>query len=256
MEEYEELRSRFEKAILEIRAMRKELREAHATQDALELEIFAHKQDAERMSASNQAQIQMMAARIQDLTSKLAGSEKQARTLKQKLTKAESRDKRRSLSLKGRESFQISQEVEDKLQDLENKILAIERGKSASAPISAITSSKESSPNPKKERKRENRSLDRARIRRKSLDSATSTEPMKVLIRLNTLETKVATVAENMVSDPEKDSSECSDVSVPSSTSEVSLEASDLDFFKHFTLLLTVTFSTLVYMDKKSFTDV
>ncbi|XP_024940754.1 protein outspread isoform X5 [Cephus cinctus] len=222
MEEYDELRGRFEKAILEIRAMRRELREAHATQDALELEIFAHKQDAVRVNETNQAQVQLMAARIQDLTNKLAASEKQVRALKQKLTKAETRDKRRSLSLKGRESFQISQEMEDKLMDLENKICAIERGKSISAPASAGSSSKESSPNPKKERKRENKSLDRARLRRKSLDSATSSEPMKVLIRLSTLETKVANVADNMASDVEKDSSECSEVS--GTSSEVSLE--------------------------------
>ncbi|XP_012272880.1 protein outspread isoform X2 [Orussus abietinus] len=222
VEEFDELRGRFEKAILEIRAMRRELREAHATQDALELEIFAHKQEAIRVSDSNQAQVQLMAARIQDLTNKLAASEKQVRTLRQKLTKAESRDKRRSLSLKGRESFQISQELEDKLVDLENKICAIERGKSISAPASAGTS-KESSPNPKKERKRETvKSLDRARLRRKSLDSATSSEPMKVLIRLSTLETKVTSVAESMASDAEKDSSECSEAGT--SSSEVSLE--------------------------------
>ncbi|XP_017767093.1 PREDICTED: protein outspread-like isoform X2 [Eufriesea mexicana] len=200
VEEYDELRSRFEKAILEIRAMRKELREAHAIQDALELEIFAHKQDAASVSETNQAQIQLMAARIQDLTNKLAASEKQ-----------------------GRESFQISQEMEDKLLDLENKICAIERGKSISTPVSTGSSSKESSPNPKKEKRRDGKSLDRSRLRRKSLDSATSSEPMKVLIRLSTLETKVANVAENMASDAEKDSSECSEISA-SSTSEVSLE--------------------------------
>ncbi|XP_076755753.1 myosin phosphatase Rho interacting protein outspread isoform X2 [Xylocopa sonorina] len=223
VEEYDELRNRFEKAILEIRAMRKELREAHAIQDALELEIFAHKQDAASISETNQAQIQLMAARIQDLTNKLAASEKQVRTLKQKLTKAETRDKRRSLSLKGRESFQISQEMEDKLLDLETKICAIERGKGIGTPVSTGNSSKESSPNSKKEKRREGKSLDRSRLRRKSLDSATSSEPMKVLIRLSTLETKVANVTENMASDAEKDSSECSEVSA-SSTSEVSLE--------------------------------
>ncbi|XP_017880653.1 protein outspread isoform X2 [Ceratina calcarata] len=222
VEEYDELRSRFEKAILEIRAMRKELREAHAMQDALELEIFAHKQDAANVNETNQAQIQLMAARIQDLTNKLAASEKQVRTLKQKLTKAETRDKRRSLSLKGRESFQISQEMEDKLLDLENKICAIERGRNINAAATG-SSSKDSSPNPKKEKRRDGKSLDRTRLRRKSLDSATSSEPMKVLIRLSTLETKVANVAENIASDVEKDSSECSEVS-GSSTSEVSLE--------------------------------
>ena len=223
MEEYDELKGRFEKAILEIRAMRKELREAHAIQDALELEIFAHKQEATRTSDSNQAQVRLMAERIQDLTSKLAGSEKQVRTLKQKFAKVETRDKRRSLSLKGRESFQISQEVEDKLLELENKICALEQGKRIKTPVVTSSTSKESSPNLKKERKRENRSLDRSRLRRKSLDSATSSEPMKVLIRLSTLETKVANVAENVVSDAEKDSSECSEVSV-SSSNPVSVE--------------------------------
>ncbi|XP_066599345.1 protein outspread isoform X3 [Prorops nasuta] len=213
MDEYDELRSRFEKAVLEIRAMRKELREANARQDALELEIIAHKQDAAGVNETNQAQVQLMAARIQDLTSKLGISEKQARTLKQKLTKAETRDKRRSLSLKGRESFQISQEMEEKLLDLENKISAIERGRCMSAPASACSSSsKESSPNPKKDKRKESKNLDRSRPRRKSLDSATSSEPMKVLIRLSTLETKVASVtAESLASDAEKDSSECSE---------------------------------------------
>ncbi|XP_015172858.1 PREDICTED: protein outspread isoform X3 [Polistes dominula] len=233
VEEYDELRVRFEKAISEIRAMRKELREAHSTQDALELEIFAYKQDAIGVSETNQAQVQLMAARIQDLTNKLAASEKQVRTLKQKLTKAETRDKRRSLSLKGRESFQISQEMEDKLLDLENKICAIERGKSiGGGPISSTgASSKESSPTSKKdkekEKKKEGKHLDRARLRRKSLDSATSSEPMKVLIRLSTLETKVASVTENMASDAEKDSSECSEVSgsaTASAGNELSLE--------------------------------
>ncbi|KAI4497164.1 hypothetical protein M0802_007648 [Mischocyttarus mexicanus] len=240
VEEYDELRVRFEKAISEIRAMRKELREAHSTQDALELEIFAYKQDAIGVTETNQAQVQLMAARIQDLTNKLAASEKQVRTLKQKLTKAETRDKRRSLSLKGRESFQISQEMEDKLLDLENKICAIERGKSiggngggggGGGPISSTgASSKESSPTSKKEKekekKKEGKHLDRARLRRKSLDSATSSEPMKVLIRLSTLETKVASVTENMASDAEKDSSECSEVSatISAGNNELPLE--------------------------------
>ncbi|KAJ8679599.1 hypothetical protein QAD02_015386 [Eretmocerus hayati] len=222
MEEYDELRSRFEKAVLEIRAMRKELREAHTMQDALELEIFAHKQEAVRGQESNQAQVQLMAARIQDLTNKLAVSEKQVRTLKQKCTKVETRDKRRSLSLKGRESFQISQEVEDKLMDLENKIIAIEQGK-VTKPLSVDETLKGVSKEVKKERKRETRSLERNRLRRKSLDSATSSEPMKVLIRLSALETKVASVTECMVSDVEKDSSEGSEVS-ESSTNQISLE--------------------------------
>ncbi|XP_015114889.1 protein outspread isoform X2 [Diachasma alloeum] len=221
MEEFDELRGRFEKAVLEIRAMRKELREAHAAQDAAELELFAHRQDNARIKETNQAQVQLMAARIQDLTNKLATSEKQMRQLKQKLTKTEGRDKRRSLSLKGRESFSISQEVEDKLLELENKIIAIEKNQVLPA---LMTTSKEYQTSMKKEHKREHKSLDRTRLRRKSLDSATSSEPMKVLIRLTTLERKVASVErESPQSDVDKDSSEHSEASATSST-EVSME--------------------------------
>ncbi|XP_063972956.1 protein outspread isoform X2 [Diachasmimorpha longicaudata] len=221
MEEFDELRGRFEKAILEIRAMRKELREAHAAQDAAELELFAYRQDNARIKDTNQAQVQLMAARIQDLTNKLAASEKQMRQFKQKLTKTEGRDKRRSLSLKGRESFSISQEVEDKLLDLENKIIAIEKNQVLPA---LMTTSKDYQTSMKKEHKREHKSLDRTRLRRKSLDSATSSEPMKVLIRLTTLERKVASVErESPQSDVDKDSSEHSEGSVTSST-EVSME--------------------------------
>lgn len=224
MDEYEEMRRRFEKAVLEIRAMRKELREAHAKQDALELEIFAHKQEATRVNDGNQAQIELMAARIQDLTGKLASSEKQLRLCKQKLVKTESREKRRSLSLKGREAFQISQELEDKLLDLETKVCAITTATPAtksSSPTKEPTTTTPSSSSGKKERKKENRSLDKMRLRRKSLDSATSCEPMKVLIRLSTLEAKVASASETQQqqqqqqpsSDVEKDSSECSEAS-------------------------------------------
>lgn len=50
------------------------------------------------------------------------------RQLKLKLAKSESREKRRTQSLKGRESFQLSKEVEDKLVDLEHKMAALGSG--------------------------------------------------------------------------------------------------------------------------------
>lgn len=84
----------------------------------------------------------------------------------------------------GRESFSINKEVEDKVTELEAKIIALERGRS------------------RRKHKRE-RSSERAspvderttrRLRRKSLDSATSSEPMKLLMRLSSLETKVTNV--------------------------------------------------------------
>lgn len=101
--------------------------------------------------------------------------------LKQKLTKSEGRDKRRSLSLKGRESFTICKELEEKLVDLEKKIgildttsttNALEKSESKDTGCRASTVA--------------------SRLRRKSLDSATSSEPMKVLIRMTSLENRVA----------------------------------------------------------------
>lgn len=89
--------------------------------------------------------------------------------LKQKLAKTETREKRRSLSLKGRESFTICKELEDKLSELENKMSGIE------IPVStakAVTT-KVIAPAPEVDKKSD-------RLRRKSLDSATSSEPLKV----------------------------------------------------------------------------
>lgn len=104
----------------------------------------------------------------------------QIRLLKQKLTKSEGREKRRSLSLKGRESFTICKELEEKLVDLEKKIgkLDISNGNVVEKPDSKDTGCRASTV--------------ASRLRRKSLDSATSSEPMKVLIRMTSLENRVA----------------------------------------------------------------
>lgn len=205
IEEYDDLRSRFEKAIQEIKAMKRELRESHNLYDELELCNFSLKHDMQISEKNSESQISMMAARIQDLTQKLLLSDKQVRSLKHKLQKSEARDKRRSLSLKGRESFSIGKEVEEKLTELENKITTLETGKvSLSAapvikpPSKPPSPTKEKEKSPTKEKDMDSKSLKRmsARLRRKSLDSATSSEPMKLLIRLSSLETKVGNALE------------------------------------------------------------
>lgn len=64
----------------------------------------------------------------------------QVRQLKVKVAKSESREKRRTQSLKGRESFQLSKDVEEKLVDLENKMAALgggATGAAAASPASA-----------------------------------------------------------------------------------------------------------------------
>lgn len=187
IEEYEELKCRFEKAIQEIRAMKRELRESHACYDDLELTVINLRQDSKRREEQDKAQSALMASRIEDLTLKLSASEKQSRMLKQKISRSESREKRRSLSLKG-ESFQIGREMEEKLAEMEAKINALEMGKPAASVVI--------NPAPPEKSKKED--LKSARLRRKSLDSATSSEPMKLLIRLSSLENKIAKADENM----------------------------------------------------------
>ena len=89
--------------------------------------------------------------------------------MKQKLAKTETREKRRSLSLKGRESFTIYKELEEKLSELESKMSNIEipAGGVAKAVVA---------PAPKEIDKKADR------LRRKSLDSATGSEPLKASI--------------------------------------------------------------------------
>ncbi len=66
----------------------------------------------------------------------------QVRQLKAKLAKSESREKRRTQSLKGRESFQLSKEVEDKLVDLEAKMTLLVGASPTAAGADAPTSEK------------------------------------------------------------------------------------------------------------------
>lgn len=94
-----DLRGRFEKAVLEIRAVKRELRESYAKFDRLELDNAGIKRNLEIIEEEAQSHAVLMANRVQDLTNKLAAAERQARNLKAKLQ--HSRGKRRSLSLKG-----------------------------------------------------------------------------------------------------------------------------------------------------------
>jgi len=95
-------------------------------------------------------------AQVDDLTMKLSAAERQLRQLPasigspqlSKLTR--SSDKRRSLSLRGRESMQqVSREMEEKLSELESKIALIQT-KSASTEQLPITSVRESPRSAKK----------------------------------------------------------------------------------------------------------
>ncbi|XP_062122740.1 protein outspread isoform X2 [Drosophila sulfurigaster albostrigata] len=138
-EEYNELRTRFEKAVNEIRAMKRELKQSQNQYDALELIQTALQQKLERCQMEDGAQLQLMAARIQDLTIKYSTSERQVRALKQKLAKSE---RRRSLSLKGKEQLEL------KLSELQRETVEHKSGdcSTASTTESSGDSSSQSSP--------------------------------------------------------------------------------------------------------------
>ncbi|KAL1491141.1 hypothetical protein ABEB36_011783 [Hypothenemus hampei] len=157
-----DLKCRFEKAVIEIRGLKRALKSSEDNCDSLEIANSALKQTIELIKQDHQTEINLLVTRLDHLTSKLHSTEKQLKT--------KAKDKRRSLSLKGRESFSITKEVEDKVTELEAKIIALEKGRV----------------------KRRFRSNERSTpTRRKSLDSAVSLEPMKLLMRLTSLENNV-----------------------------------------------------------------
>uniref|UniRef100_A0A1B0BJR6 PH domain-containing protein n=1 Tax=Glossina palpalis gambiensis TaxID=67801 RepID=A0A1B0BJR6_9MUSC len=178
-EEYNELKGRFEKAVNEIRAMKKELKESQNQYDSLEISYASLKQDLERKGLEDQAQLHMMAARIQDLTLKYSSSERQVRSLKQKLSKSE---RRRSLSLKGKEQLTVSKELEVKLGELENKIDELEKSHPADNKQMSFDKSSNS------------RHPSKKTSRRRSLESNVNSTPlaspesMQILVRVNDLE--------------------------------------------------------------------
>lgn len=94
-----DLRGRFEKAVLEIRAVKRELREAHEKCDSLELSNYGVENKLEMVKQESQAEISLLVSRLEHLTTKLNAAEKQLRTK----SKSDSKDKRRSLSLKGKQ---------------------------------------------------------------------------------------------------------------------------------------------------------
>jgi len=61
--------------------MKRELRESNIQTDCLELELINARQDLQIRQQAYEAQASMMAARIQDLTTKLTAADKQVKPL-------------------------------------------------------------------------------------------------------------------------------------------------------------------------------
>ncbi|XP_042229657.1 protein MLP1 homolog [Homarus americanus] len=199
VDEYNELRLRFEKAVNEIKALKREFREIQNQQDEMELSNLKLKQDLKGSEGDFNSQLSLMTCRIQDLTNKLTNSEKQVRLLKQKISRAESRDRRRTQSLKGRESFALSKDIELKLSQLETKIEQLLQSQITLPGVEEENKGEGGSSQPKepkmpKRSKSFDESTKSSRLRRKSLDSPSSSEAMKAIVRLNTLESKVSSL--------------------------------------------------------------
>uniref|UniRef100_A0A1B0CHT0 Putative pleckstrin similarity domain protein n=1 Tax=Lutzomyia longipalpis TaxID=7200 RepID=A0A1B0CHT0_LUTLO len=174
-DEYREVKHRFEKAVNEIRLMKKELKESQNQFDSLEISYATLRNDIEQIKKDKHSQLTMMAARIQDLTFKYLSADRQNRVLKQKIAKTE---KRRSLSLKGKDAFSIPKEFEEKLTELEQKIDKIEASSETSAPGGEHKG--------------------RIKMRRKSLDDdVNSAKPVEQIVRLNSLERRVNNLRTN-----------------------------------------------------------
>lgn len=180
--EYQELKERFEKVVNELKMMKRELRESYSSYDNLDLAHTSLRQDFERKHNEHQLRTKMMAERIQDLTNKYSSAEKQVRVLKQKLMKSE---RKRSSSLKGKETLQLQKELEEKVVELEGKFEI-----SPDVEMASASCSLRASPSRCETPEKRGSGNSTAKLRRKSLDSVSS-QPMQLLVRLNALEKKL-----------------------------------------------------------------
>ncbi|KAB7496197.1 Protein outspread [Armadillidium nasatum] len=194
VEEFKDLRIRFEKAVGEILALKKEIRNTESLQDDIELTNQRLRNELKSRERDFEAQNQLMGTRVQDLTNKLSNSEKQVRTLKQKLNRSESKERRRTLSLKGKESFSLSKDLESKLTYLESMVNTFlnetEADSESQKSLLSLPETRRS-----KSFEESNRRAASAKLRRKSLDGQTTTDTIKTVIRVNELEEKVLSLS-------------------------------------------------------------
>lgn len=129
-----EVEGKLARAAEEAWVLRRELKRSQDAFDDLELRCLALKRDAKNTEELHASQLALMTARIDDLTAKLALSEKAQRQLRQRLARADSKQEKRRLSLKGKEAAAAaaaaaaspSKELEVKLTHLEHKLALLE----------------------------------------------------------------------------------------------------------------------------------
>lgn len=180
------LQGRLARAMEEAWALKRELRRSQDAFDDLELRCLTLERDSRGAEEMHASQLALMTARIDDLTAKLALSEKAQRQLRQRLARADSKQEKRRLSLRGKEAGSPSRELEAKLAQLEHKLALLEEAlqgneaaSDASAPDEVVVVSNSTG-------------------RRSSLDSLSGDQGM--LLRVQLMDQRLQSALEN--SDP------------------------------------------------------
>ncbi|XP_022095476.1 myosin-10-like isoform X2 [Acanthaster planci] len=123
--EEELLRSKCERSEKEVKRLRGELHAAQDNYDELELQFITQREDLKRMEKEHEKEIGQIGYRIQDLTSKLAASERKVRDLKG----VDHRNRAKGgVGAAGGMGMQLTQtrQMENKLKELESKLGDVE----------------------------------------------------------------------------------------------------------------------------------
>ncbi|XP_070581236.1 LOW QUALITY PROTEIN: golgin subfamily A member 4-like [Ptychodera flava] len=122
VETTKQLKTKYENALQEIKKLRADLREANNTYDDLELQYLQIKEENRRAKANFDEQMDLMSNRIQDLTTKLASSDRKLRESEKRVVVME-----RKVGTGGYNvSRAPSRELESKLEELELKLVDVE----------------------------------------------------------------------------------------------------------------------------------
>ncbi len=119
--EKEDTQKKFDRSEKEVKRLRNELKTSQASYDELELQALQSREDVKRLERTNSEQTELMGQRIQDLTNKLAASERKVRDLQNMEQKA-----RLARGGSSRGSPVQAALIENKLKEVESKLGDVE----------------------------------------------------------------------------------------------------------------------------------
>ena len=117
---YIDIVNRFNKALAEIKCMKMSVKEAQGATDKMEIQNLQLSQSLKTTENQYQDELKMLTNKIEDLTGKYLSSEKQVRTLKQKVKSTEGRERRRS-SIRT-DDHHTNREAESALEGIETNL--------------------------------------------------------------------------------------------------------------------------------------